>query len=115
MQTPSLHTYTYTHSLSHTYTHTQNHTHTRTHTHTHNTIHTPHTYLFFILTLVGVDEASEREVTGGVDPQCVVDGVVLLILRDDQSVGLSRLGLHHLTQVVRAVDPDTIFVRRRVI
>ena len=53
-------------------------THTLTHTHTHN--HTEHTYFFLILTLVGIDEACEGEVTGGIDSQCVVDGVVLLIL-----------------------------------
>ena len=103
-------------TLSHTYTHTLS----LFHTHIPPPSpppppHTQHTYPFFILTLVGVDEAREGEVTGGIDPQRVVDGVVLLVLRDDQGLGLSRLGFHHLTQVVRAVDPHTVFVRWRVI
>ena len=73
------------------------------------------TDLFLVLTLVGVDEAREGELAGGVDPECVVRGVVLLVLRDDQRVGLGRLGLHHLAQVVGAVDAHPVLVGGRVV
>lgn len=48
-------------------------------------------------------------------PQCVVDGVLLLILGHHQCEGVCSCSSQpHLGQVVWTVDPDTIDVRRRV-
>lgn len=45
-------------------------------------------------------------------PQCVVDGVLFLILRDHQGEGVCPCtGQPHLGQVVWAVDADAIDVR----
>lgn len=48
-------------------------------------------------------------------PQCVVDGVLFLILRHHQGKGVSsRAGDFYLGQIMWAVDSDAINVRRRV-
>lgn len=48
-------------------------------------------------------------------PQCVVDGVLLLVLGNHQGEGVcSRAGQPHLGQVVRAVDADAVDVGRGV-
>ena len=49
------------------------------------------------------------------DPQCVVDGVLLLILGHHQREGVcAGAGQSHLGQIVRTVDPDTVDVGRGV-
>ena len=57
----------------------------------------------------------ERELAGGVDPQRVVDGVGLLVLGDDEAVETRTLLLHHLTQIVGAIDAHTVLVGRRIV
>lgn len=48
-------------------------------------------------------------------PQCVVDGVLFLILRHHQGKRVSsRAGEFNLGQIVRAVDSDAINEGRRV-
>lgn len=48
-------------------------------------------------------------------PQCVVDGVLLLILGHHQCEGVCPCaGQLHLGQVMRAVDTDAVDVRRGV-
>lgn len=48
-------------------------------------------------------------------PQCVVDGVLFLVLGDHQREGVCPCaGQPHLGQVMRAVDADAVDVRRGV-
>lgn len=75
-----------------------------------------HQDLFLIFGDVRLRDFVEGEVSGGVDPERVVDGVALLVLRHDERIdGRAPRVLHQFAQVVRTVDADPVPVRGRVV